>query len=81
MDKIAKALQKLLPKESNQIKNILLKLKNGSFDGLDIKKLKNSNDIFRVRKGSLRIIFKQNSDQQINVLTIERRSDKTYSDF
>lgn len=81
MDKIAKALQKLLPKENKQIKNILLKLKNSSFNGLDIKKLKNSNDIFRVRKGSLRIIFKKNSDQQINILTIERRSDKTYSDF
>ena len=81
MDKIAKALLKLLPKENKQVKNILLKLKAGEMDGLDVKKLKNCDNIFRVRKGSLRIIFKKTADNQYFVLTIERRSDSTYSDY
>lgn len=81
MDKIAKALQNLSSKEKVIIKSILLKIKSNSLSGFDLKKLKNCDDIFRIRKGKLRIIFKKQNDGQYFVLTIERRSDKTYNNY
>ena len=81
MDKISKALDKLSAKEREVIKNILLKIRDNFFTGLDLKKLKNKDNIFRVRKGKIRIIFKMKKGEQISILTIERRSDKTYNNF
>jgi len=80
MDKIAKALQKLSSKERELIKKILLKIQSGSLSGFDLKKLKRCENIFRIRHGKLRIIFKQDDDNSF-ILTIERRSDKTYNNF
>ena len=79
MDKIAKALSNLAPKEREAVKNILLKIKAGSFSGLDLKKLKSRDDIFRVRKGKIRIIFEKKSGGKIMILAVERRSDNTYN--
>lgn len=81
MNKLAKALEKLSTEERAQIKNILLKIKNNSLSGLDLKKLKNCDDIFRVRKGKLRIIFRKQDNGGCFILTIERRSDKTYNKY
>lgn len=81
MDKIVKALQNLSSKEKGIIKSILLKIKENSLSGFDLKKLKNCEDIFRIRKGKLRIIFKKQDGGQYSVLTIERRLDKTYNNY
>lgn len=81
MDKINKALKNLSNKEREIIKDILLKIKSFSWSGLDLKKLKNNDEIFRVRKGRIRIIFKKNKNEEIFILTVERRSDKTYSNY
>jgi mRNA-degrading endonuclease RelE of RelBE toxin-antitoxin system len=81
MDKISKALEKLSVKEKEATKSILLRIKSNSFSELDLKKLKNKDDIFRVRKGKIRIIFRMKKGEQINILAIERRSDKTYNNF
>lgn len=77
MDKIDKVFQKLTEKERQKIKAILTQLKAGSFKNLDVKKLKGRDDIFRVRKGDLRIIYRLIGDS-IFVLAIERRSERTY---
>lgn len=81
MDKIAKALESLSAKERGLIKSILLKIKGGILDSLDVKKLKNCEDIFRARKGKLRIIFRRLDDKNFSILAIERRSDNTYSKY
>jgi len=81
MDKITKALQNLSSKEREIIKSILLKIKSSSLSGFDLKKLKNCDDIFRIRKGKLRIIFKKQDDGRYFILAIERRTDKTYNNF
>ncbi len=78
MDKIAKALKKFSPKEREEIKEILLKLKNNSLNRFDIKKLKGSDDIFRIRKGDIRIIYKIDKNDNLFILAVERRSDNTY---
>ena len=79
MDKIQKALKKLRPKERQAVKLIIQKLANQNFSGLDLQKLKGRDGIFRVRKGSVRIIYRMTSDDQIFILAIERRSNTTYN--
>ncbi len=81
MDKIAKALLSLSKQEREAIKAILLKIKTGEFIGLDVKKLKSRDDIFRIRKGKLRVIFRRDVAGQYFVLAVERRSDNTYNQY
>lgn len=81
MNKLAKALQNLSDKERKLTKSVLLKIKNNSLSGLDLKKLKNCDNIFRVRKGKLRVIFKRQNKGCYFILAIEKRSDKTYNKY
>lgn len=78
MDKIAKALQKLSDKERQKVKTVLSQLLAGKTGNLDIKKLKDRNDIFRVRVGDLRIIYRTDPKEKIMVLAIARRNENTY---
>lgn len=78
MDKIKKALKNLRPKGRQALKLILQKLANRNFSGLDLQKLKGRDDIYRIRKGSLRIIYHVGNDQ-IFILAIEHRSDTSYN--
>jgi len=77
MDKIQKALSKLSAKEKQEFKNLLLQIERVNFKHLDLKKLKSRKDIFRVRKGRIRVIFYK-KDDLIKVLSIERRNTQTY---
>jgi mRNA-degrading endonuclease RelE of RelBE toxin-antitoxin system len=78
MDKIKKVLEKLTAKERKKIKGILIEIKNHRFKGLDIKKLKGRDDIFRVRKGQIRVVYRIDEKGGVFILTIERRNDTTY---
>ncbi|MDO8571581.1 MAG: type II toxin-antitoxin system RelE/ParE family toxin [bacterium] len=80
MDKIEKALQKLSDKERLYVKELLSKLYANKTKGLDIAKLKGHDNIFRLKKGRMRIIF-QTFDGSIILLKIDRRSDTTYDEF
>ena len=77
MDAIREALKKLSAKERLNVKGILAKLVADHTQGLDIKKLQGRDDIFRVRKADIRIIYRK-SGKAIFVLLIERRNEKTY---
>jgi mRNA-degrading endonuclease RelE of RelBE toxin-antitoxin system len=77
-DKIEKALRKLSAKERQRLGEILIAIKAGRLDGLDIVKLKGYEDIYRVRKGDIRVIFRRMKIGTI-ILAIERRSDTTYN--
>ncbi len=77
MDEIEKALRKLSDKERTMTRALLHRIQAGSFSGLDLKKLKGRDDIYRVRRGKFRIIFRKAGDR-IFILTFERRSDTTY---
>ncbi len=77
MDKISKSLKKFSLAERKKIKVILNKIKQNNLENLQVKKLKGHDDIFRVRKGKIRIIFLK-KDKKIAVLAVERRSDNTY---
>ncbi|MBI4281754.1 type II toxin-antitoxin system RelE/ParE family toxin [Candidatus Uhrbacteria bacterium] len=81
MDRIAKALKKLSPKEREVLKKILENIATKNLTGLDIKKLKGEHHIYRVRKGDLRVIYRIAQDDTTTVLAVERRSDTTYREF
>lgn len=78
MDKIEKLLNKLSEKERAVLKALLTQIKTGNLENLDIKKLVNRENIFRIRKGKLRIIIHKTTNS-ITILTVERRSDNTYT--
>ena len=91
VDKITKALNKFTKKEKELVKILLLKINNTPpfipplkgeerSMGFDIKKLKGRNDIYRIRKGKIRIIYRVDN-KQIYLLAIERRSENTYKDI
>jgi len=80
VDKIQKVLDKLSLQEKEWIKSLLFKIKNNDLLGLDLKKLKGHEDIFRVRKGKIRVIYRLQNGQ-IKLLAIERRNDNTYREF
>ncbi|MBI5230334.1 MAG: hypothetical protein HY981_03500 [Candidatus Magasanikbacteria bacterium] len=79
-DKIQKSLDTLSEKEKEVVKDLLIKIKTGRLLGVDIKKLKGREDIYRVRKGKIRIIYRTSADG-IYLLAIERRSETTYKNF
>ena len=77
MDKIEKALKNLTVKERKQIQLLLKKLSSDDLKSLDIKKLQGRDDIFRARKGELRIIYRREG-KTFFILKIERRAENTY---
>jgi mRNA-degrading endonuclease RelE of RelBE toxin-antitoxin system len=78
MDKIEKALRKFSEGERKKIKEILSDLQKFPWKkNLDIKKLKGRNDIYRVRKGDIRIIFRL-FKKKVFVIKIGRRKSSTY---
>lgn len=81
MDKVSKALSKLSDSEKERVRNVLERIRKGELEGLDIKKLKNRKDIFRARKGDLRIVYRVSEAKLVTVLVIERRTEKTYKNM
>ncbi|KKU93882.1 MAG: Addiction module toxin, RelE/StbE family [Candidatus Jorgensenbacteria bacterium GW2011_GWA1_48_13] len=75
------ALRKLLSKfdkaERKIIEALIEKVISLNWRGLDVKKLKGYQNIFRVRKGKIRIIFSRNG-KNISILSVERRREDTY---
>lgn len=79
MTKLERIVKKFSAAERKVIKNTVIQLKMGSFDGLDVKKLQGSRDIYRVRKGLIRIMYYLGADKEIIIFAIARRSDTTYN--
>ncbi|MEK7614028.1 MAG: hypothetical protein AAB439_04105 [Patescibacteria group bacterium] len=77
MDKITKALQRLSNKERKAVAVILEQLIARDFSHLNVKKLKGYEDVFRVRKGDVRILFKLQRDV-VRLIAIDRRKEDTY---
>ncbi|MEK7478684.1 MAG: hypothetical protein AAB626_02035 [Patescibacteria group bacterium] len=78
MTKLERIIKKFSAVERKVIKNTIIQLKTGSFAGLDVKKLQGSRDIYRVRKGSIRIMYYLGADKEIVIFAVARRSDNTY---
>jgi mRNA-degrading endonuclease RelE of RelBE toxin-antitoxin system len=79
-DKIKKLLAKLSAKERELIKLLLLRIKLDDTVGLDIKQLKGHSELFRVRKGNFRIVYRKTKNEFL-IVRIDRRNEKTYKDL
>ncbi len=79
-DRADKALGALSVKERRALEEVLSLIKAQDFERLDLKKLKDHPDIYRVGKGKMRIIFRKTSGT-IFILAVERRSDTTYNEW
>ncbi|MDO8442669.1 MAG: hypothetical protein Q7S81_00155 [bacterium] len=79
MTKLERIIKKFSATERKVIKNTIIQLKTGSFEGLDVKKLQGSRDIYRVRKGSMRIMYYLGVNKEVVIFAIARRSDNTYN--
>ncbi len=79
-DKIKKILAKLTVKEQEIAKLLILRVKLGDTDGLNISHLKGHTDLFRVKKGRIRIVYRMKASK-ILIVRIDRRNEKTYKDL
>lgn len=80
MDKIKKFLRKLTFQEQLEIDLVIEMIVSDKVDDLDVKRLQGYWDIFRVRKGNFRVIFKKTSEGN-RILEVTRRNDNTYNKY
>ena len=80
MDKIQKFLQKLSHNERNVIEGLITKVVGDDLKGLDIKRLKGEEGLYRVRKGNIRIIFLREKDA-VRIIDIGRKNKNTFKNF
>lgn len=78
MDKISKILAKLRPRERVWVDRAIVLIRMGQVSKFDIKKLKGFDNIFRVRKGRVRIIYKMDKSYFV-IIDVQVRSDTTYN--
>ena len=77
MSNLKKLLSKFNKQEREVIESLIETIISLRWDNLDVKKLKGHQNIFRVRKGKIRIIFAK-GNKDIFIITIERRREDTY---
>ncbi len=80
MPDLKKLLSRFNKEERSIIESLIAKIISLDWGNLDIKKLKGYQNFFRVRKGKLRIIYRLHNVEVV-ILSIERRSDKTYKNL
>ena len=78
MPDLKKLLSRFEKAERVILENLIKRIFSLNWKNLDIKKLKGQDDIFRVRKGKLRIIYRLSDKKEVYIIAIERRSETTY---
>lgn len=77
MPSLKKLLAKFSKEEREVLERLIEEIVSLRWRGLDIKKLKGYQDVFRVRKGDIRIIYRAEG-KKVFVLSIDRRRESTY---
>ncbi|MEK7117520.1 MAG: type II toxin-antitoxin system RelE/ParE family toxin [Patescibacteria group bacterium] len=78
MQRIEKVLRKLSREERLKVERGIEKILNRDFVGLNVRKIRGKEDVYRVRIGRVRIIFFW-KDTQTDILIVDRRNDNTYN--
>ena len=76
MHKIEKLLRQLSLKERHAVLGAISRILTGDTANFDIKKLKGHKNIYRIRIGTIRIIYAK--EASVRIVAIERRNDTTY---
>jgi mRNA-degrading endonuclease RelE of RelBE toxin-antitoxin system len=79
-DKIKKVLAKLSAKDREIVKLLILRIKLNDTIGLNISQLNGHTDLYRVKKGRLRIVYRKNK-KEFKIIKIDLRNEKTYKDL
>jgi mRNA-degrading endonuclease RelE of RelBE toxin-antitoxin system len=77
MNRTEKLLQKLSASARYQIEDVLIKLYANKLEGLNVKKIEGSKDIYRLRVGRYRIIYRQSAGSN-ELISVTLRNEKTY---
>lgn len=77
MDKIFKFLRKRTKKERLLLMALVDLIVQKKTESLDIKKLTGYDNLFRVRSGKFRVIFKMGQDESV-IVKIDERDEQTY---
>lgn len=80
MHKIDKFIAKLDAGRREKVLAVLLQVRFGNFQGLNLKKLRATGSLYRVRVGKVRIIFEMSADG-IRLVDIDFRNDNTYKHY
>ena len=80
MDKITKFLKRLNSKEQERMIKIVADIIAGETAHYGSKKLKGHTNLYRIRIGDIRVIYLDLNAER-NIVSIDRRSEKTYKDF
>ena len=81
MDKINKALLRLPDKQRQLLLAAFARVVAGNTDGLDIKKLRGHSDLYRLRVGDSRLVYRVEPSMEPVVVFVGKRDDQTYRDF
>lgn len=81
MRNINKFLNSLTEKECESIEVLVARLCNNDIVGLNVKKLKGTRNMYRVRKGDIRIVFSYTENNSIKIDFVGRRNDNTYKKY
>ena len=82
MDKIKKLLRKISHKERVEILSVIdVIISGGSLKNYDLLKLQGFDDLYRIRIGQFRVIYKTEDDVKRTIISLERRNDNTYKDL
>lgn len=76
-DRILKLLRRMPPKQRGELARLIEMVLRGNVASLDLKKLVGMQDVYRVRKGNIRIIYRL-LDGEVVIIAVERRSNTTY---
>lgn len=77
MDRIEKFLKRLSIKEREIVESIIKDILSQTAYNLDVKKLKGEQNLFRVRKGNIRVVFFKKG-ATVHIVFIGRRNEKMY---
>lgn len=80
MDKTDKFIARLSPKERAWVQQAIADILAKNLSSYDLKKMKGHANLYRIRIGSLRLVFIEGKTDA-RILLVERRSDTTYRDF
>lgn len=74
---LEKFLAKVTEKEKKILDGVIEKIIEKDLKGFDVKKLAGHDDVFRIRKGNFRILFKVTKTDN-KIILVDKRSDTTY---
>ncbi len=79
MNEIDKFLRKLSVSEREDVVKTIDRIIKLKLEGLDVKKLKGVSNVFRARKGRIRIQYGASLNGDVIILSVTYRNDTTYN--